>query len=670
MRNIDSSNEKYMRFPFWIKAVCFLFFPLLSLSCFPFLSEIWLLSRFAALTLFTGLLSIWCLYFAPATIKAAFQNTIIHPLSLIFLLLFAFHFAQSFRSSDWLSNLGDAFKIMQWALLFMLIYVLGKYEELRILILKSVIAAILLVLIAASIQMGLMLYARGSIAIGYDELYHVDSLFGHKNIFSISLFTGIPLLILAIYNLKGFWKLLSSTLLILSLLFILFLQTRSVLLAIAFGSFMAFIAAVFKKNTRFWLWCFIKNNVLRLKFIVPAILIITAFLIWNTQFQSWENNFFKRISGLVEWDESLSHYNHTIKERVYLYSNTWELIREKPLVGYGAGNWKFIFPSKGLTGFKTEQGDVHFTRPHNDFLWVWMELGLAAFLCFALLFIWIFYQSVKFLYQQKNTGYHLLILALSVGFLLISIFDFPKERIFPYTLFTTNLALYFRTFKPSNSAVKLQWLNPLVKVLLPLFVFANLLVIFILTLGHFHTKKVLKSWQLNQYEKVIEHGLKAKQWKVPVDYFAWPVDYYIGEAQFHQGDINSAQSSFLKAEKIHPYHLLNLNNIASSYYLQGDVNSALKYYNKALSLSYNFDEALVNLMFHYMNQKDIDRALSCMVRIPPNTSHPKFKQGRTNLVNVFLKNYPKSIEQASVRNYLFAKVGDSSWIEQMHQYAF
>jgi len=36
------------------------------------------------------------------------------------------------------------------------------------------------------------------------------------------------------------------------------------------------------------------------------------------------------------------------KERIAIWNNTIELIKDKPVLGHGAGNWDIFFASKGI----------------------------------------------------------------------------------------------------------------------------------------------------------------------------------------------------------------------------------------------------------------------------------------------------------------------------------
>ncbi len=89
---------------------------------------------------------------------------------------------------------------------------------------------------------------------------------------------------------------------------------------------------------------------------------------------------------VVKATDEFSHWrendtNTSMGLRVYLWTNTVELIRERPWTGYGTGSFIDIYRTKvaGRTGMA---GDVR-GDPHNQFMKVWAEQGIAGLLIFV-----------------------------------------------------------------------------------------------------------------------------------------------------------------------------------------------------------------------------------------------------------------------------------------------
>ena len=77
------------------------------------------------------------------------------------------------------------------------------------------------------------LYTKGSLQLlEGKKMYEINSLFGHKNLFSSIIFLCFPFLIYLIIKEKKLIKILSITISIIALTLLVFIQTKAVLLAI------------------------------------------------------------------------------------------------------------------------------------------------------------------------------------------------------------------------------------------------------------------------------------------------------------------------------------------------------------------------------------------------------------------------------------------------------
>ena len=107
-------------------------------------------------------------------------------------------------------------------------------------------------------------------------------------------------------------------------------------------------------------------------------------------------------------------------------------ILEKPLLGYGTGSFGTIFHDEVKSGHRF---DRH-TTPHNQYLYIWFELGILG----ILLLLAIFYHQIKELLKKKD-GVHRALLPLSFMFLMLVdsyffIFILTICYIFLYTIYS------------------------------------------------------------------------------------------------------------------------------------------------------------------------------------------------------------------------------------------
>ena len=105
---------------------------------------------------------------------------------------------------------------------------------------------------------------------------------------------------------------------------------------------------------------------------------------------------------------------NNLNTRYYLIKYSFKKIREKPVLGYGTGSFVNEFSSISEHATKILAG-VHKT-PHNNYLFVWFELGLVGLVIFLCIF---FFQFKA--YKSLNQGYFRMIFP--AVFLLIMLTD-------------------------------------------------------------------------------------------------------------------------------------------------------------------------------------------------------------------------------------------------------
>ena len=110
-------------------------------------------------------------------------------------------------------------------------------------------------------------------------------------------------------------------------------------------------------------------------------------------------------------------------------------ILEKPILGYGTGSFGTIFENEVKSG---HYFDKH-TTPHNQYLYVWFELGILG----LVLLLLIFYHQIKELFRKKD-GIHRILLPMSFMFLMLVdsyffIFILTICYMFLYTIYSRYL---------------------------------------------------------------------------------------------------------------------------------------------------------------------------------------------------------------------------------------
>ena len=168
-----------------------------------------------------------------------------------------------------------------------------------------------------------------------------------------------------------------------------------------------------------------------------SILIILFLIIIN--FFSYKNSsIFKHrvdhLTHIVQNDGQKKNKNSLEKDVRYLFTKTGlELIRKKPIFGYGTGSFSSVFKLETETSYDLNK---HKT-PHNNYLYILFELGFIG----LIFFLSIFYFQIKELLNKDLINTEKILLPLFMLFLMLFdsymfIFSITLFYIFMYKIFT------------------------------------------------------------------------------------------------------------------------------------------------------------------------------------------------------------------------------------------
>jgi len=89
---------------------------------------------------------------------------------------------------------------------------------------------------------------------------------------------------------------------------------------------------------------------------------------------------------------------NNLNTRYYLLNYTLDKIKEKPILGYGTGS--FVEEFSSISEHSNRILDNQHKTPHNNYLFIWFEIGLVG----LLVFLSIFFFQLK-AYRSLNQGY-------------------------------------------------------------------------------------------------------------------------------------------------------------------------------------------------------------------------------------------------------------------------
>lgn len=465
-----------------------------------------------------------------------------------------------------------------------------------------------------------------------DLTYQVNGLMGHKNLYSSWLMLLLPLVAWAVFRLRNAWRIVAVAAIILLSVIILLVQSRAAWVALVLSGMvivgLLLVGTFGSKTIRLHL--FKPYRVMwGVALTLPLLLVIAMFVAKPTLLENVRH----RIHYSINYMGPKNQDNETIRERLYLWRHTWQMIKEKPLVGHGGGSWRILFPKYGLQENRSQQGYIHFQRPHNDWLWVWAEYGLVGLVPWAALWLMVIGILIRQFWKFTSPASAIQALLLLFGvmaFLINGIFDFPMERSTHLGIMAIYVALAAALGATTKTYVLNKWL-PRGMVAIAI---ACTVVLLIRLRSDAMVVQSYKHHAMENYPQAIAMAQHAKNFVYHTDGVSAPMEYYEGNGWLALNNNQAALAAFQAAYKHHPYHLMVLNNLGSTWQFLGETDSAKHYYFKALRISPRFEEPLLNMGALYFNQRITDSAYYYLNAVYPDSKNPRYRPSINALLMV------------------------------------
>ncbi|MBK6364263.1 MAG: O-antigen ligase family protein [Saprospiraceae bacterium] len=143
-------------------------------------------------------------------------------------------------------------------------------------------------------------------------------------------------------------------------------------------------------------------------------------------------------------------------ERVYRWMAGFEMLKNKPLMGFGPGTFYENYKSYSISQFATYVSDnPDKSGIHNYFLMTFVEQGVFGFIIFVLLCVLLLLMAEETWHMYKNDKYHAFVIAISLSFIIILSMNLindliETDKVGPFFFLNAAGLLYFRyIYKPN-----------------------------------------------------------------------------------------------------------------------------------------------------------------------------------------------------------------------------
>ncbi|MBN2663606.1 MAG: O-antigen ligase family protein [Bacteroidales bacterium] len=560
-------------------------------------------------------------------------------------------------SSLWATNFSEAsYEFLKTgAFFFMFIYIIlfiAPKEKSKDAVITTFVA---LGLILALIGFSQISKTIDELGFSLKSVYKVIGNNAHKNIYSQVLFITFSFSIYGIYYFKDFRQKLSILISFTNLLIILLLMTRSVWGALLISTIATLIVY----------FIFLRKSVpfKKIKKVIIPLVIIAIF----------SGVIFLLISGLDSKKEVRTHISETSHldegnalHRIVLWKKSFELLKESPLLGVGAGNWKIDILKYDVTK-SNKKGHIEPRRPHNDYVSVITETGIIGFIIYISIFIMIVFEAIKLMKiidKEEDKIFMLTLFFALIGYLTYSFFSFPKERIETQIFLNTIMAFivykYYSFTKSKNEEKKQTTKLTLVK---PAAVFIAIFLIVAVKSGYDRVKaevnvnKIYSLRNTTDFNKVYELAGNSITPFARISPFSEPF-YKIQGAMLYQQQADSATTveKYQLALKEIPYHVKTLLELAQVYVTAKDFDKAVEY--STLAYAYAPSNIRVQVVHAYFLKEAgrFDEGYQVLRTINPSKKFDKYVAVRDNYLNYMTLKLYNSTSNLKVKNILNRKI--------------
>jgi Tfp pilus assembly protein PilF len=340
--------------------------------------------------------------------------------------------------------------------------------------------------------------------------------------------------------------------------------------------------------------------------------------------------------------------DENIALRFAIWRNTIEMIKDRPLIGWGLGNHKVFYPlyHRKAVEEKFFSESAQLSNAHNDYVQAFAELGLVGMVLLA----WLVLVLAVMVFRLTSSKYPdpIRFWAISIAVALAGLgvnafFSFPFQRSIPplvFMIFLGTLGAFYAKESTACYVIRRRWL----------LVFASVVVSVVwIWMIRFHAlgiacdRHFMIMTQLekaNRWRGVVLEGERAKQYNP----YRTKILSYLGRAHVEAGQHEEGIAALEKVIAAYPYHMNALLNIGVAYGSIGEYEKALEAYDRVLRIKPDYAKVHNNMGNIYMKQKKADMATEAFrlaAELNPENSVILFNLGTAEL---HIRRYPEAAE--------------------------
>ncbi len=435
----------------------------------------------------------------------------------------------------------------------------------------------------------------------------VEAYFANPNLFSIVCLLLLPFNgILFFLKLSRLWKILASLNSLFLLFVIFFIGGRSAMMGFFIATVFLLLSLFLKKQ--------MNRGLMTTSFLLYFLALFSLCFSGNPIEKKWN-----ALEGIVvkDADPDDPSRNASEYERYLMWKNSMTLAKEKPLLGIGPSNWPIAFAKVGAGGNNfLNRGVVQFRRPHNDFLLIFVELGIMGLLLYLSMFAYLIVYTINhYKLVKENLGLYFSLFGL-ISYFIIANLSYPSERIFPSILLMLTMAILVARIQTKKRPINNKSFQIVIPVVSILFLLGSIWWVNKRNQGEELVHQTFEAKRSNNWQYCQKSAeLAERTTAVEIDPLGFPLQWYQGTS-FHQLKMDKkALLNFRKAIKLSPYNSNLYNDLAGSFVAVKQLDSAVLYFNKALKISPDYYLARINLAIIYYNLSQYDLALENIDKI-------------------------------------------------------